>query len=206
MPYITSWSEVDGLVCVSVVIGPWGRECCAEDGPRRQAADDWSYRKAMMPSGLRRRRARNRTDRNCRAKREGGQGFFHHTISTSSHLKQSHVRYLTSFGRSAPQAHECKSPARSRHWRSSTIGSSLSNAAADKSHPGIDCYHGQPRLVLSGTGLDQPSIPISGDSTVTATLNRQAFEHAKQLINDGRIVLDDRDAWSEHRSIAEQEN
>jgi hypothetical protein len=53
-----------------------------------------------MPSGVRCRRARNRTDRNCRAKRECGQGFFHHTISTSSHRKKSHVRYLTSFGRS----------------------------------------------------------------------------------------------------------
>jgi hypothetical protein len=37
-------------------------------------------------------------------------------------------------------------------------------------------------------------------------LNRQAYEHAKQLINDGRIVLDERDAWSEHRPSAEQEN
>jgi hypothetical protein len=41
---------------------------------------------------------------------------------------------------------------------------------------------------------------------MTVTLNRQAFEHAKQLINEGRIVLDERDAWSERRSIAEQEN
>ena len=145
------------------VVGPWGRECCAKDGPCRQAADDWSDGKAMMPSSVRCRRARNRTDRNCRAKRECGQGFFHHTISTSSHRKNSHVRYLTSFGRSTPQAYECKSPARSRHWRSSTIGLSLSNAVVDKRHPGIDCYHGQLRLVLSVTGLDRPSIPIGGD-------------------------------------------
>src|ERR1700730_13874832 len=69
----------------------------------------------------------------------------------------------TGFGRSTPQAYECKSPARSRHWRSSTIGLSLSNAVVDKSHPGIDCRHGQLRLVLSVTGLDRRSIPIGGD-------------------------------------------
>ena len=51
----------------------------------------------------------------------------------------------------------------SRHWRSSTIGLSLSNAVVDKSHPGIDCYHGQLRLVLSVTRLDRPSIPIGSD-------------------------------------------
>src|SRR3984893_16756868 len=77
--------------------------------------------------------------------------------------KKSHVRYLTGFGRSTPQAYECKSPARSRHWRSSTIGLSLANAVVDKSHPGIDCHHGQLRLVLSVTGWDRPSIPIGGD-------------------------------------------
>jgi hypothetical protein len=37
-------------------------------------------------------------------------------------------------------------------------------------------------------------------------LNRRAFEHAKELIKEGRIVLDERDAWSEHRPSAEQEN
>ena len=41
---------------------------------------------------------------------------------------------------------------------------------------------------------------------MTVTLNRRAFEHAKELINEGRIVLDERDAWSEHRPTAEQEN
>ena len=41
---------------------------------------------------------------------------------------------------------------------------------------------------------------------MTVTLNRRAFEHAKELINEGRIVLDERDAWSEHRPSAEQEN
>ena len=37
---------------------------------------------------------------------------------------------------------------------------------------------------------------------MTVTLNRRAFDHAKE----GQIVLDERDAWSEHRPTAEQEN
>ena len=41
---------------------------------------------------------------------------------------------------------------------------------------------------------------------MTVTLNRRAFDHAKELISEGRIVLDERDAWSEHRPTAEQEN
>jgi hypothetical protein len=37
-------------------------------------------------------------------------------------------------------------------------------------------------------------------------LNRKAFEHAKTLILQGRFVYDERDAWSEHRPSAEDEN
>lgn len=37
-------------------------------------------------------------------------------------------------------------------------------------------------------------------------LNERAFEHAKSLIDAGRYVLDDRDAWSEHQPTAEREN
>jgi hypothetical protein len=37
-------------------------------------------------------------------------------------------------------------------------------------------------------------------------LNRRAFDHARDLIEAGRYVLDDRDAWSEHRPTARQEN
>ena len=68
-----------------------------------------------------------------------------HLFASSSHRKQSHVRYLT--GRSTPQAYECKSPARSRHWRSSTIetiGLSLSNADVDKKLSGKDARKGAP--------------------------------------------------------------
>src|SRR5712671_3293378 len=37
-------------------------------------------------------------------------------------------------------------------------------------------------------------------------LNRSAFDHAKQLIKEGKFVFDERDAWSEHQPSAEQEN
>jgi hypothetical protein len=36
--------------------------------------------------------------------------------------------------------------------------------------------------------------------------NKRAFEHAKTLIKQGEVVLDDRDAWSEHQPSAEDEN
>jgi hypothetical protein len=41
---------------------------------------------------------------------------------------------------------------------------------------------------------------------MAVTLNRSAFEHAKELINEGRFVFDERDAWSEHQPSAQQEN
>ena len=41
---------------------------------------------------------------------------------------------------------------------------------------------------------------------MAVTLNRRAYEHAKELINEGRFVFDERDAWSEHRPSAQQEN
>ena len=41
---------------------------------------------------------------------------------------------------------------------------------------------------------------------MAVTLSRRAFEHAKELISEGRVVLDERNAWSEHRPSAEEEN
>jgi hypothetical protein len=37
-------------------------------------------------------------------------------------------------------------------------------------------------------------------------LNKKAFEHAKGLIGERKVVLDERDAWSEHQPSAQQEN
>ena len=37
-------------------------------------------------------------------------------------------------------------------------------------------------------------------------VNASGYRHARQLIEDELYVLDDRDAWSEHRPSARQEN
>src|ERR1700735_1752973 len=54
--------------------------------------------------------------------------------------------------------------------------------------------------------VDSDQQRLQEERSMTVTLNRGAFEHAKELINEGRIVLDERDAWSEHRPTAAQEN
>ncbi len=41
---------------------------------------------------------------------------------------------------------------------------------------------------------------------MAVTLNQAAFTHAKKLVGEGKAVRDDRDAWSEHRPSADQEN
>lgn len=37
-------------------------------------------------------------------------------------------------------------------------------------------------------------------------LNKRAFDHAKQLITDGKYVIDEKDAWSEYEPTPEIEN
>ncbi|MEY2484166.1 MAG: hypothetical protein QOK24_2694 [Verrucomicrobiota bacterium] len=37
-------------------------------------------------------------------------------------------------------------------------------------------------------------------------LNRRAYDHAKRLIAQEKVVLDERDDWSEHQPTAPQEN
>jgi hypothetical protein len=37
-------------------------------------------------------------------------------------------------------------------------------------------------------------------------LNNRAYEHAQKLVEDGKVVLDERDDWSEHQPSAEDEN
>ena len=41
---------------------------------------------------------------------------------------------------------------------------------------------------------------------MTVKLDNRAFGHAKGLIRDGKYVIDDRDAWSEHQPSTRQEN
>lgn len=37
-------------------------------------------------------------------------------------------------------------------------------------------------------------------------LNQRGYDHAAKLVKDARVVLDDRDDWSEHQPSARQEN
>lgn len=37
-------------------------------------------------------------------------------------------------------------------------------------------------------------------------LSKRAFDHAKRLVKEKRVVFDERDAWSEHRPSAAREN
>jgi hypothetical protein len=41
---------------------------------------------------------------------------------------------------------------------------------------------------------------------MAVTLNKKAFDHAKSLIDEGKVVRDERDDWSEHQPPAEKEN
>jgi hypothetical protein len=41
---------------------------------------------------------------------------------------------------------------------------------------------------------------------MTVQLNRRAYDHARELIGQGRFVLDDRDMWSEHQPSTQSEN
>jgi hypothetical protein len=44
------------------------------------------------------------------------------------------------------------------------------------------------------------------EDVMAATLNRRAFDHARELIANGRYTIDDRGDWSEHQPTAQREN
>jgi hypothetical protein len=41
---------------------------------------------------------------------------------------------------------------------------------------------------------------------MTVKLNKSGYDNAQELVNEGKFVSDDRDAWSEHQPSSEQEN
>jgi hypothetical protein len=41
---------------------------------------------------------------------------------------------------------------------------------------------------------------------MTVKLNRPALQHAEELVTQGKVVLDQRDEWSEHQPSRQQEN
>jgi hypothetical protein len=51
------------------------------------------------------------------------------------------------------------------------------------------------RLTASGGGRE-----------MAVKLHRAGFDHAKMLVQEGKVVRDERDDWSEHQPSAEEEN
>jgi hypothetical protein len=47
---------------------------------------------------------------------------------------------------------------------------------------------------------------LERSESMSVKLNRKAFEHGKELVNEGKFVFDERDAWSEHQPSAQEEN
>jgi hypothetical protein len=47
---------------------------------------------------------------------------------------------------------------------------------------------------------------LDWERQLAVKLNERAFEHAKQSIQKGSCVSDDKDKWSEHQPSAEEEN
>jgi hypothetical protein len=70
----------------------------------------------------------------------------------------------------------------------------------------IDDRNGGVRAAMFFSALEEINSEFQEENAMTVTLNRRAYEHAKDLISEGRIILDERDAWSEHRPSAEEEN
>jgi len=44
------------------------------------------------------------------------------------------------------------------------------------------------------------------NKSMSVKLSRRAYDHAQELIKEGRVVIDDRDDWSEHQPSAAEEN
>jgi hypothetical protein len=68
---------------------------------------------------------------------------------------------------------------------------------------------GGPSTATGRSGRDGGSM-ARGQRTelevMAVKLNKKAYGYATELIGDGRVVLDERDAWSEHQPSADREN
>ena len=45
-----------------------------------------------------------------------------------------------------------------------------------------------------------------GRAIVTVKLHRTAYSHARRLVEQGKVVRDERDDWSEHAPSAEEQD
>jgi hypothetical protein len=53
---------------------------------------------------------------------------------------------------------------------------------------------------------EKPSQPESRCNAMAVKLNRSGFAHAKELVSKGKVVIDERDDWSEHQPTTSEEN
>src|SRR4051812_40407519 len=61
----------------------------------------------------------------------------------------------------------------------------------------------------SRTGALPRTIPgrlTTEECTMAVKLHRPGYDHAKRMVSDGNVALDDRDDWSEHQPSAAEEN
>jgi hypothetical protein len=56
------------------------------------------------------------------------------------------------------------------------------------------------------TAAPETTAPELEERIVVTKLNRAALTHAKKLIEQGKVVRDERDDWSEHAPSADDEN
>jgi len=63
---------------------------------------------------------------------------------------------------------------------------------------------GPAMLVVAGIFISCPALGFAQSRTVK--LNENAFAFAKELITQGRAVVDKKNSWRDHRPMAEEEN
>jgi hypothetical protein len=63
------------------------------------------------------------------------------------------------------------------------------------------------RSGIGGSGRSVTEAPTNKEVRLMAVrLNNRAYEHAEELITEGKFIYDQRDGWSEHQPSASKEN
>src|SRR4051794_16887085 len=79
-------------------------------------------------------------------------------------------------------------------------GRALTNRRADAGRPSVASVSAG-----SGLGIEAPTGLPNHAGCMSVKLNKQAVKHARQLIKAGKVVRDERDAWSEDALAAKDE-
>jgi hypothetical protein len=90
-----------------------------------------------------------------------------------------------------------------RQYRRSAKDKVTSSCRAGR---GRDARARRPAAAAGPFVAGSPAEVVRMEDIMAVTLNRKAFDHAKALVNEGKVVRDNRDAWSEHRPTAQEEN